>query len=235
MISNSTILLKIRQRLNKISSNDSANIEAWQIVEAFNKGQTTWARSDERGANADRSGDEQATTQIDDLQVLLQDTPTLVLKEFDKYQETVLTLPADYMRWKRFKATGILGTCSQPLKVFLGIEANVDLYLRDKQRQPNFGWRETFAILKSNKIQIYNDGEFSVDPLILVYYRLPKRIQITGVKDPYTGLVPTSEVTCEFKDDVVEILIDIAAKILAGDTDNQFQFQRNDGSAKEAT
>jgi len=235
MITNSTLLLKIRQRLNKISSNDSSNIEAWQVIEAFNKGQVAWGRRDERGANMDRQGDEQSTTQIDDLQPLLKDTPILTLKAFDGYQETVASLPTDYMRWKRFKATAVCGSCTRPLKVYLGTEANIDLLLQDKNTQPNFNWAETFAVMKGNKIQIYNDGKFTVDSLILVYYRLPVRIQIQGVKDPYSGLTPTVDVPCEFKDDVAEILIDEAAKILAGDIENTFQYQRNDKSVKEDT
>ena len=35
----STILLKVQERLNKLASNDYDNIQNWQIVEAFNKGQ----------------------------------------------------------------------------------------------------------------------------------------------------------------------------------------------------
>lgn len=235
MIDNTTLLLKIRQRLNKISSNDSSNIEAWQVIEAFNKGQVAWARRDERGANMDRQGDEQSTTQIDDLQPLLKDTLPLTLKAFDGYQETVDVLPIDYMRWKRFKASAVSGNCNRPLKVYLGTEANIDLLLQDKNTQPNFSWGETFAILKGNKIQIYNDSKFTVDSLILVYYRLPIKIEIAGVKDPYSGSIPTVNVPCEFKDDIAEILIDEAAKILAGDIENTFQYQRNDKSVKEDT
>ena len=40
----STILLKVQERLNKLASNDYDNIQNWQIVEAFNKGQVDWCR-----------------------------------------------------------------------------------------------------------------------------------------------------------------------------------------------
>ena len=39
-MNNATIQLKIKQRLNKLDSSDYDNIEAWQLIEAFNKGQT---------------------------------------------------------------------------------------------------------------------------------------------------------------------------------------------------
>ena len=232
---NNTIALKIRQRLNKLSSNDSSNIECWQIVEAFNKGQTDWCRRDQRGANMDRQGDEQSITAIDDLQPLLTDSPVLAIKDFGTYWETVNPLPSDYMRWKRFKVMATLENCKGPLKVYLGEESNVELYLQDKDRQPNFGYRETFAVLKNNKIQVYTDDKFDIESLQLVYYRQPRKIQIQNCKDPYTGATSLINVECEFKDDVCEILIDEAAKIIAGDIEAQFQFQRNDKSVKEDT
>jgi hypothetical protein len=40
-MNNATIQLKIQQRLNKLASSDYDNIECWQIVEAFNKGQVS--------------------------------------------------------------------------------------------------------------------------------------------------------------------------------------------------
>ena len=36
---NSTIIIKVKQRLNKLDSQDYDNLETWQIIEAFNKGQ----------------------------------------------------------------------------------------------------------------------------------------------------------------------------------------------------
>ena len=76
---NATIKLKIKQRLNKLASNDYDNIECWQIVEAFNKGQVDWCRRNLHGLNIVKEGDEQSTSRIDDLQVLLvESTATLV-------------------------------------------------------------------------------------------------------------------------------------------------------------
>ena len=58
---NSTILLKVKQRLNKLASNDYDNIQDWQIVEAFNKGQVDWCRRNLHGTNLKQEGDEQST------------------------------------------------------------------------------------------------------------------------------------------------------------------------------
>ena len=39
---NSTIVIKVKQRINKLDSQDYDNLECWQIVEAFNKAQVEW-------------------------------------------------------------------------------------------------------------------------------------------------------------------------------------------------
>jgi hypothetical protein len=38
-MNNITIQLKVKERLNKLDSQDFDNLQAWQIIEAFNKGQ----------------------------------------------------------------------------------------------------------------------------------------------------------------------------------------------------
>ena len=68
---NSTITIKMKQRINKLDSNDYDNIECWQIVESFNKAQVEWTRRQLHGINQVREGDEQSTRRKDDLQVLL--------------------------------------------------------------------------------------------------------------------------------------------------------------------
>ena len=68
---NSTITIKIKQRLNKLDSQDYDNLECWQIVEGFNKAQVEWVRRQLHGNNIFKEGDEQSTRRKDDLQVLL--------------------------------------------------------------------------------------------------------------------------------------------------------------------
>ena len=79
---NSTITIKIKQRINKLDSNDYDNIECWQIVEAFNKAQVEWSRRQLHGINLVKEGDEQSTRRKDDLQVLME-TSQLPLADQD--------------------------------------------------------------------------------------------------------------------------------------------------------
>jgi len=50
-MNNNTLLLKLKQRLNKLDSQDYDNIECWQAVEAFKKAQVEWCRRQLHGSN----------------------------------------------------------------------------------------------------------------------------------------------------------------------------------------
>lgn len=231
---NSTILLKVQQRLNKLSSNDYDNIQPWQIVEAFNKAQPDWMRRNLHGLNMVKEGDEQSTRRVDDFQNLIETTgnipnPPLVLTDRQYYWEA--PLPANYMQWKRISSESTKECCPKPKRmvIYLAEQGNLDELLRDKNKQPNYEWGETFVTMKGNKIQIYTNGEFTPVNTQLTYYRQPIRIEITGIQDPYTGLTPIIDIISEFKDDIVELLIDETVKILAGDIEspNQVQIETN--------
>ena len=118
------------------------------------------------------------------------------------------------------------------LTVYLAEEANVDELLDDEFRTPSYEWGETFCTLMGNKIRIYTNSQFDVVNPTLTYYRKPRYIQITNVVDPYTGLVSAADVTCEFKDDIVELLIDETASIIAGDIESANQFARGTQNAE---
>ena len=62
---NSAILIKVKQRLNKLASNDYDNIETWQIIEAFDKGQVDWCRRNLHGLNIVKEGDYKMVLRVD--------------------------------------------------------------------------------------------------------------------------------------------------------------------------
>jgi len=230
-MNNVTILLKVQERLNKLSSNDYDNLEPWQILEAFNKGSVNWTRRQLHGTNLKQTGDEQSKRRIDDLQVLLREISVTVEKK-DLYFRG--PLPANYMEWKRISANAVNECCEgkRKLVIYLAEEANVDELLRDKNKKPSYDWGETFCTLEDNKVKIYTNNEFDIENAKLTYYKQPERIQIIGVVDVYTNTPSTVEVTSEFKDDIVEVIIDEAVKILAGDIESVNQMQISDNSVE---
>jgi hypothetical protein len=227
---NSVLSIKIKQRLNKLDSQDYDNIECWQIVEAFNKAQVEWTRRQLHGINAVREGDEESNRRKDDLQVLLNTQPLGVTNQQVFYTGAI---PVNYLQWKRVDVYAKKECCdNRRMTVYLAEEANVNVLLRDKSKQPSFEWAETFATLKNNFVNVYTNNDFQIDSAALTYYRQPIKIQIQGCVDPYTGVQSPTNVECEFKDDIIEVIIDEAVSILAGDIESGNQFSRGTETAE---
>lgn len=227
---NSTITIKIKERLNKLDSQDYDNLECWQIVEAFNKAQVEWVRRQLHGINIVKEGDEQSTRRKDDLQALLNTEP-FVIQASDIYYDG--PVPANYLQWKRVDAFASDDCCTKrPMVIYLAEEGNLSVLLRDEAKKPSFEWGETFATLKNNKVNIYTNGDFQLESAQLTYYRQPIRIQVEGCVDPYTGIQSTLNVESELKDDIIELVIDEAASILAGDIESGNQFSRGTDTAE---
>lgn len=213
------IPVKIKQRLNKLDSNDYDNLQCWQYVEAFNKAQLDWVRRQLHGGNQYREGDEQTKRRIDDLQVLLTEIDLTVNRENPEVYFTN-QIPENYLEYKRLDVEGEKN-CKASLNSKLIETANVNDYENDYFLSPNFEWRETFHTLQGNKFNIYSDGTFTISDASLLYYRKPRPISLAGCED-IEGNV-TGDVNPEFKDDIVEVLIDEAVSILASDIESPNQ------------
>jgi hypothetical protein len=214
--------IKIKERLNKLASGDYDNIHCWQFVEAYNKAQIEYVRNSLRGLNLTQEGAEESITMIDDYQRLLETKP---LKGVNKpnYFES-LEIPKDYLRFNRVVAKASNSLCTgKRMRVSIIEEANFDPYFDNENRNPSFSWASTFATFKGNSLYIYTDGDFKIKDVQLVYFRKPVEISLAGcrtLEDEFT-----TNVDPEFKDDLVEIIIDKAAEILASDIESINQAQ----------
>lgn len=230
---NSTLLLKLKQRLNKLDSQDYDNIECWQFVEAFNKVQLEWCRRQLHGGNMYKEGDELSKKRIDDLQPLLIElllTGTVSETYFESNN-----FPVDqYLEYKRVSTDATSECCPDPrsMTVYLSEVANVPLLLRDPLKNPDYEWGETFCTMQTNTIRIYKNNNFNIVNPVLTYYRKPVYIEVLGCTDPYTGVTSPVNIDCEFKDDVVELMLDDTASLIAGDIENQYQQQRGQAAAE---
>lgn len=227
---NLTLQLKIMNRLNKLSSFDYDNIQRWQIIEAFNKGTVDWCRRQLHGTNLSKTGDEQTKRRIDDLQILLQNaTPTLTKKDlFYSFD-----VPTNYFEYKRVSLDATTECCkSKNFVVYLVEEENIDIYLRDPLKNPNFEWRETFCTMLGNKVKVFTNDNFEIAEVQFTFYKQPQRIEFAGTSNPYTGIVSPIDIESEFKDDVVEVLIDECVKILTADIESYNRNQLSEQSVE---
>lgn len=230
-MNNQTLQIKLKQRLNKLASNDYDNIECWQIVEAFNKAQVEWVRRQLHGNNMFREGDEMSKRRIDDLQILLEEV-NLPGTQLDNFFEST-AIPANYMEFKRISAFATSECCPEPrsMTVYLAEEANVDLLMRDPLKRPDYEWGETYCTWLGNDIRVYR-RDFNITTVNLTYYRQPTLIEIAGCQNPYDGSPTTVDVESDFKDDIMEILLDETAAVIAGDIENFNQYQTNQQDAE---
>jgi hypothetical protein len=155
---NLTLRLKIKERLNKLDSNDYDNLKPFQISEAFNKGMVVWCRRQLHGTNLKKQGDEQSKRRIDDLQVLLVTVPHDVVKKEGFYESA--TWPEDYFAFKRVGAKACSECCKdRKMIIYLSEEENVDTIGRDHNKKPSFAWGETYVTLHGNKLHIHTNDE----------------------------------------------------------------------------
>ena len=230
-MNNQTLQIKLKQRLNKLASNDYDNIECWQVVEAFNKAQVEWVRRQLHGNNMFREGDEMSKRRIDDLQILLEET-NLPGVQLDNFFEST-AIPANYMEFKRISAFATSECCPEPrsMTVYLAEEANVDLLMRDPLKRPDYDWGETYCTWIGDDVRVYR-RDFNITDVNLTYYRQPTLIEIAGCQNPYDGTATTVDVEADFKDDIMEVLLDETAAVIAGDIENFNQYQTNQQDAE---
>lgn len=223
-MNNNLLQIKIKERLNKLASFDYDNIECWQVVEAFNKAQIEWVRNQVHVNPNHKDSDESSKMQIDDIQNLLVTNP-IGVKKRDKFFESDL-LPSNYLYFKRVSMNGKNDCCpARMFTVYLDQASDVDNLLTDEFKSPSFEWGETFCTMQSNKVRIYTNNEFDVVDPTLTYYRKPRLVEIKDCVNPATGALYTADVTCEFKDDVAELIVDKTIAILAGDMESFNQMQ----------
>lgn len=230
---NNLVKIKVKERLNKLSSEDYDNLECWQIQEAFNKAQIQWCRKQIHGNNLKQEGDESSKMLIDDMQVILLEAP-IGITPSDKYYLTD-AIPEDYLYFKKIKASSKSECCKDSeMRVHLSEVADVDDALADELTKPSIEWGETFCTINSNRIRIYTNGEFSLSKAKLFYYRLPRNLEFLNCVNPSNDEVYTADVECEFKNDIVDLLIDETVVVLAGDLELFNNYQRTKTNATEA-
>jgi hypothetical protein len=196
------------------------------MVEAFNKGMVEWVRRQIQGLNITKTGDEQSTMRVDDLQRLLIEE-RLDMNARDSFYESGI-LPSNYMYYKRVNIHAHKDCCENRRDItvtYLAEEENIALLLGDSLKKPSFEWGETFCTFVGNHLRVYTGNDFEVASAILMYYRFPVNVQFAGCVDPYTLQASPVNVECEFKDDIAEILVDEAVQILAGDMESITQYQ----------
>jgi hypothetical protein len=223
MIKVDDLLYELDLSINRLATEDNMNVPLEDKLIFLNRAQVELIKSRIGINNIFKAGFEETRKRIDDLQVILKNWEGNFSDKGLYYESDVF--PPDYLEWCRIDASALDacdGCAERPLVIFMGNEADVALYLADENRQPSYDWATTFSTLMSNKIKIWTNNSFSVVNPLVTYYRAPRRVVFEGCTDPYTGNTSAVDVTCEFPDNVTELMIDECAAILSNDM-NDYQ------------
>ena len=161
-----------------------------------------------------------ATIRVDDLQIFLK-SKKLSLESGSIFSDST-TLPSDYRYHNSFSFLDTSNSCGSPLLIPSNLreESNANFLLNTDGTRPSLQFEQCFHTLINNRLRLYHNGEFSATEGTLVYYRNPKIYDLS------------TDGSFELKDDVMELIIDEAAKIISGDTGNMSGFQRNSQSVE---
>jgi hypothetical protein len=218
-----TLIVKIKQRINKLDSQDYDNLEIWQVLEYYNRAQKLFVRQNLHGLNTYREGDENSKRRIDDFSRLITSIKPVLTKK-DIYYEFPLPV-SNYMYFKRIDITAKHCDKERSMVCYLGQMSNVNNYLVNYQKKPDFVWGETFATMSNGNVQVYTNGEFDISSLTFYYYRYPVDVAMANnFSLEYNSVVP-NDIHPELPDDLVEVIISHAASLIGGDLKDDFGFQ----------
>lgn len=126
---------------------------------------------------------------------------------FDHYD---FKLPKDYFDLADARAKASKRICLEKLIDLWEVQSeNISSILSDVDNKPSFEWREAPFTINSNQISVYTDTTFTIDEVLLDYYKYPNRISLI---DPYNSDSKFDEsIKIEWDDKALDRIISICA------------------------
>jgi hypothetical protein len=228
MIPVDSILYKIDQKLNKLSSNTHQQIQLEDKILAVNEAQIKIIKQKLDSNNVLGGGLDAFKKRYEDLQRLVENYDdhslelTLTDTYLNKYSASLEKLTPAYMFYVDSYIIADKGECKDKLvwvNKDLAKHADIGILLQTTHYKPSFEYQETFCILSSDEIGVYTDGSFTPKELKISYIRYPKYID----KEGYVKLDGKDSVNqdCELKNYLEDELIDLTVQALAMYTENQ--------------
>lgn len=220
-----TLLYKIKQRINKVDSQDYDNIENHVLLDYYNKAQLYLLRETLKGSNQKGDGDEGSKINLNSFQKLIVDKKFNVSGANKTSTFYHITIPNDYYLIKRIDIEAEKDGCIvDDFVVYFCENYMTSVMYNDPLKCPNFEWRETFYTLSNDEIKVFYKN-FDINKIRVTYYRLPAWVEKNGVFNTKTGAMSVANVPPDFEDDVVELMIDYTAALIGGDIQDVSSYQ----------
>ncbi len=229
MILVDSLLYKIDQRLNKLSTNDHQQIALEDKILALNEAQIKLIKQKVDGFSTTSGlGFDSFKKRYEDLQRLVVNYSdgelplTLINPEIGQWKAVLNDLYPQYMFYVDAYVLADKGTCTDR-KIWINRElakhGDLSLLLTNNHYKPSFEYQETFSFLSSDEISIFSDGTFTPTKIFISYMRYPEYIDKAGyIKFDGT---PSANVNCELEEYLEDELVDLTAQNLAMYTENQ--------------
>ena len=235
MIPVDSLLYKIDQRLNKLSTNDHQQIQLEDKILALNEAQIKLIKQKVDGFSVVSGlGLDAFKKRYEDLQSLVvgyNNQPlTLTLKnaELNQWAAGLHQLNPKYMFYVDSYVLADKGRCKDR-KIWINRDlakhGDLSLILNNTHYKPSFEYQETFNFLSSDEISIFTDGTFTPKEICIMYMRYPVYIDKTGYIR-FDG-TPSIDQNCELETYLEDELLDLTVQNLAMYTENQSAVQNS--------
>jgi hypothetical protein len=233
MIPVDSLLYKIDQKLNKLSTNEHQQINLEDKILALNEAQIKLIKQKVDGTSTNSGyGLDAFKKRYEDLQSLVmtynhQPLP-LALKndELNQYFASLNVLTPKYMFYLDSYILADKGRCTDR-KIWINRDlakhGDIQFILTNDNYKPSFEYQETFNFLSSDEISVFTDGTFTPKDIYISYMRYPVYINKTG----YIMLDGQASFNqdCELETYLEDELLDLTVQNLAMYTENQSAVQ----------
>ncbi len=228
MIPVDSLLYKIDQRLNKLSTNDHQQIQLEDKILALNEAQIKLIKQKVDGfATVSGLGLDAFKKRYEDLQslVITYNNQPLNLKvknkELNQWFAKLNDLSPKYMFYIDSYVLADKGKCKDRqiwINRDLAKHGDLQFILNNTHYKPSFEYQETFNFLSSDEISVFTDGTFTPKKIYISYMRYPVYIDKSGyVKFDGTD---STDVDCELETYLEDELLDLTVQNLAMYTEN---------------
>lgn len=243
MIPVDSLLYKIDQKLNKLSTNEHQQIQLEDKILALNEAQIKLIKQKVDGISVTSGlGQDAFKKRYEDLQSLViwyndgKLPLKLINKELNQWSANVHLLEPKYMFYADSYVLASKGRCKDRkiwINKDLAKHGDLQFLLNNVHYRPSFEYQETFNSISSDEISIFTDGTFTPSDIYISYMRYPVYINKAG----YIMLdgQPSYDQDCELETYLEDELLDLTVQNLAMYTENsaavqsaQFRIQTNE-------
>ena len=233
MIPVDSLLYKIDQKLNKLSTNAHQQIPLEDKILALNEAQIKLIKQKVDGfSTTSGMGQDSFKKRYEDLQRLVvtydQGKLDLVLADpiINRWSASLHTLKPSYMMYEDSFIIADKGRCKNRkiwINKDLARHGDLQFLLNNDHYKPSFEYQETFNWISSDEISIFTDGTFTPKDIYIMYMRYPIYIDKKGYIK-FDGK-ESEDIDCELELYLEDELLDLTVQTLATYIENQSAIQ----------